>query len=216
MGMYLKGEIANFGAYKGDITKEARKSPLAEDIPKHFPLWHAAFETLYDLVRESRNDALHEGAFARHLTSHAVDLTIVLEDALMRDSFEVRDFMVSDPVCATRFQPISSIRRIMLANSFTYLPLAGKDGALSEWNLVSDFAVASFLRSAVSGAQKQKRLACLLGEAIETNQIVLQVARQCRPSDSITDVLARSDGKPVLVLDENGNLHGIVTPFDLL
>ena len=47
------------------------------------------FSRLYDLVQDARNDALHQGAFARHLTIHAIGLALILEDAL-RSSEEPR------------------------------------------------------------------------------------------------------------------------------
>lgn len=37
---------------------------------------------LYDLVEQGRNEALHQGAFARHLAEHAIELALALEDAL--------------------------------------------------------------------------------------------------------------------------------------
>jgi CBS domain-containing protein len=216
IGVYLTGKIENFSRYSGPIAEEARRSLLAEAIPTQLPNWHAPFTTLYDLVRQARNDALHEGAFARHLTTHAVELTIILEDALMSDSFDARDFMVGNPICAFRWQPISSIRRSMLANSFTYLPLAPDSTTASRWSLVSDFSLAFFLRAADSGTERNKRLACKLGDAVEAGEIALLDAPVCGPEDSIATILGRSNGKPVLVVDHDDKLRGIVTPFDLL
>lgn len=79
-------------------------------------------DILFNLVRDARNDALHQGAFARHLTTHATELAIILEDALMASATLVRDFMVRNPVEAKLWQPLSFIRQTMLANSFSYLP----------------------------------------------------------------------------------------------
>jgi hypothetical protein len=91
--MYLTGSVEGLAAYATSLAEQARRSPLAEEIPAQLPAWHAPFAALYDLVRFARNDALHEGAFARHLTSHAIELTIILEDALMEEAFGARDFM---------------------------------------------------------------------------------------------------------------------------
>jgi hypothetical protein len=68
---------------------------------------------------------LHQGAFARRLTGHAIELSLVLEDALRRslDSPVVGDYMVRGPICAEPWQPISFIRQRMLANSFSFLTL---------------------------------------------------------------------------------------------
>ena len=80
------------------------------------------------------NDALHQGAFARHLTIHAIDLALILEDALR--SFEeprVSDYMVRNPLFAELWQPIGFIRQQMLANSFSFLPvLKGKNCSFAD------------------------------------------------------------------------------------
>ena len=34
------------------------------------------FESLYDLVRRARNDAMHTGVYARHATAAAIELFI--------------------------------------------------------------------------------------------------------------------------------------------
>ena len=87
-------------------------------------------------LKDGRNDALHQGACARHLANHAVQLALVLEDALMPSEPKVSDFMVRDAICAAHWQPISFVRQQMLANSFSYLPFCGRlttipDGTLS-------------------------------------------------------------------------------------
>jgi CBS domain-containing protein len=216
LGVYLTGSVAGLGGYARWVADEARVSPLAEDIPSQLPDWHTTFATLYALVQQARNDALHEGAFARHLTRHAVDLSLVLEDALMVDAVSARDFMVSDPVCALWWQPISSIRRNMLANSFSFLPVATEGGGGSRWRLLSDFSLASYLRSAESRAARNNLLARRLGDVVQAGDITLSEATVCGPEDSVGIVLERSQGKPVLVVGSDGDLRGIVTPFDVL
>lgn len=216
IGVYLTGSIKGLGAYASAVAAEARRSPLANDIPSRLPDWHAPFATLYALVQQARNDALHEGAFARHLTSHAVELTLVLEDALMGEAFGARDFMVRDPVCAFWWQPISSIRRSMLANSFSFLPVATGATGTPSWKLLSDFSLALYLRAAKSHSERNKRLARRLGEVVEAGSITLSDAPVCGPEDSVATVLERSNGLPVLVVGSDSDLRGIVTPFDVL
>ncbi len=109
IGVFLTRRVKDLGTYRLDITTEALKSPLAEEIPTQLLDWHTPFATLYELVQQGRNDALHQGAFARHLTNHAVELALVLEDALMVNAVAARDFMVKDPVCALLWQPINII-----------------------------------------------------------------------------------------------------------
>ena len=69
MGVYLTGKIQDLWHYANDLAREAARSPLAESIPAILSEWQSPFSKLYDLVRTGRNDALHQGAYARHLTS---------------------------------------------------------------------------------------------------------------------------------------------------
>ena len=216
IGVFLARRVEGLGKYRPGIAKEALRSPLAEEIPIQLPDWHAPFETLYELVQQGRNDALHQGAFARNLTNHAVELTLVLEDALMADAETARDFMVRDPLCAFLWQPISSVRRSLLANSFSFLPVAALAPVTSKWMLVSDFLIAGYLRGAKSAADRRQRLASPLRDAVEAGYLTLVDAPVCKPEERVASVLNASQGYPVLVIGADGGLRGIVTPFDLL
>ena len=74
------------------------KSPLADAIPDQHTTWHSKFSTTYEVVRDARNDALHQGAFARHLTNSVIQLALVLEDALMSNASTTGEFMVREPI----------------------------------------------------------------------------------------------------------------------
>jgi hypothetical protein len=103
---------------RGEIETVAGESALASEVPAQWRGIHVPFPLLYGIVKDARNEALHQGAFARHLTVHAIELSLVLEDA-MRRSFEnpvVGDFMVRNPVCAELWQPLSFVRQQMLTN----------------------------------------------------------------------------------------------------
>lgn len=63
------------------------------------------FDVLFELVRDNRNSAVHEGAYARHLTRHCAELALLLEDALMANTDQISDFMVREPVCVEPWQP---------------------------------------------------------------------------------------------------------------
>ncbi|MBI4526363.1 MAG: hypothetical protein HY695_21395 [Deltaproteobacteria bacterium] len=216
IGVYLTGSIKTLAGYAEPLAQEAVRSPLATSIPSVLPDWHAHFSTLYSLVRMARNDALHEGAYARHLTTHAVELSVILEDALMTDAFCARDFMVRDPVCAYTWQPISSIRRSMLANSFSFLPVAIGRPDSTQWKLLSDYSIAAYLRGAEGASERNRRLARKLSEVVDQDGIRLVDAPVCAPEDSVTTVLERSQGRPVLVIGLNRELWGIITPFDVI
>ena len=66
--------------------------------------YHLAFNSLYERVRQARNDAFHQGAEARNLTSHSVQLCLMLEDTLMAImGGEIKSYMVRNPVCASEW-----------------------------------------------------------------------------------------------------------------
>jgi hypothetical protein len=197
------------------IKKQAARSPMAEEVPKELPHFHQQFEVKYGIVQEARNAALHEGALARHLTANAVELSLVLEEGIMSELRQVSDFMVRNPVCASMWQPLSFIRQSMLVNSFSYLPVKVEKGSNISWRFISDFRLAQCLRR--NGKITRDGLVQQLGDAVKDGQIELHSATVCGPQDQIDAVLARSDGLPTLVLlPDNNELLGILTPFDLL
>jgi CBS domain-containing protein len=213
-GSYLTGKIQDLKQYEIQIRDVALESPLAVYVPTHHQSWHLAFSKLYELVREARNDALHQGAFARHLTNHATQLALILEDALMKElTTTARDYMVREPVRASFWQPLSFIRQQMLVNSFTYLPVQSTESPLN-WLFVSDYLIAEYLRR---DDRRKERLARTLKDAVEDG-LVPEQASTCCPDTPISEVLGISKGKPVLVVEkgQSDRLLGIVTPFDLL
>jgi len=122
-GSYQAKKILDLGRYKHSVDKIAVKSPLYLDVPEKWREYHLPFCILYELVRNARNDALHQGAYARHLTDHAIQLSMIIEDALMNDANLISDYMVRSVVFADLWQPLSFVRQQMLANSFSYLPV---------------------------------------------------------------------------------------------
>lgn len=216
LGAFLRGGRGNgMWALKERLVALAQKSPLAE-IGKTQRSYHVPFAILFDLVRRERNSAMHEGVFARHLTQNAIQMSIILEDALAQyiPMNHVSNFMVRNPVCAETWQPLSFMRQSMLANSFSYLPV--KRGDEGRWSLVSDLAIADYLR----GENRRSRLAQTLGEAIDGG-LKVPDALTIRADTDVDTVLNKMTTEPfghvLLVTDEsNQQLLGIVTPFDLL
>ena len=174
------------------------------------------FSRLYETVRQGRNDALHQGAYARHLTIHAIQLALVLEDALMNGYTEVKEFMVQDPICAQTWQPMSFVRQTMLTNSFSFLPVRWSDG---KWKFVSAKAVGRFLREAGENGRDERkaRLAMPLTEA-ESLGLGFEDAPCLTPTDSVQKALDGVSHLPFLVLDPEHKETplGILTSFDLL
>jgi hypothetical protein len=215
VGALLRGETASLSGYKHLLKTLSEQSCLATEIPNRWQEWHASFDSLYELVRQGRNDALHQGAYARQVTLHAVQLSLILEDALMPQAEMVRDFMVRDVVRAAPHQPMSSVRQVMLTNSFSFLPLYADWMTPPRWLILSDLEVARFLRVP---KERNKRLAITVGDAIELNLIQGVAANHCRPTDPISEVLSRGDRGLLLVLEPSNPSHllGLLTPFDVL
>lgn len=209
-GSFLLGKVGDLGKYKNIICEIAEKSDLAIQIPKELPEFHTDFSSLYDLVRNARNAAMHEGVFARHLTQHAIEISIVLEDALMNQQKQVKDFMVRNPVCAFDWQPISFIRQNMLANSFSYLPILHN----GKWKLISDLSISKYLQESENQKERNEKLSKIFKdsgiEPVETKSV--------DSLDEIYQILRDWKGFPICVTLKNSKeeIVGILTPFDLL
>ncbi len=209
IGSYLHPNGSSLGDYKTVIVDLANNSPLSGGDRAYT----TPFPLLYDLVKNARNDALHIGAFARHLTTHAVQIALVLEDALrmkeINDPEVVADYMIRDPICGQAWEPISFIRQRMLANSFSFLPLRVSDG----WKLISDISVAKYLRG-VSGSDRRCRLAVQVGES----DLALQRPPYLLERDTLDKALESVSNMPALVLrdEKHFELVGILSAFDLL
>ena len=128
LGVVLTGRIGDLGKYKDRIWELAQNSALATTLPQEHRSWHTPFKNLYSQVRQARNDAVHQGAYARHLSQHVIELCLVLEDALMTlqetsmgQEATVADFMVRDVVCAHAWEPVSFVRQRML-HQFLHVP----------------------------------------------------------------------------------------------
>jgi hypothetical protein len=225
LGSFCLGYVANLGQYKPEVEKLAELSSLV-NLPAKWRNVHTPFSLLYDLVKDARNDAMHQGASARHLTTHAIELALVLEDALRmiendkKEPLVVSDYMVRDLVCADLWQPISLIRQRLLTNSFTYLPVE----EAGQWCLLSDVQVAKYLQESCSNNERKERLA----EPLQTAGFKLCRAKRVNETMSIDMALEKFDDKPIhepiLVFrdgakeGDNANAKpvGILTAFDLL
>jgi CBS domain-containing protein len=147
-----------------------------------------------------------------------VQLALILEDALMESENLVRDFMVRDVIRAVPWQPISAARQLMLATSFSFLPIHAVWESPARWLLISDYAIAKLLRSSPSKSERAKRLAVAVQEAIQSRQLEVEEAETCSPDDRLDEVLNAKARRLLLVLDRSDKSHivGALTPFDLL
>ncbi len=212
LGAYLRGSTGNgLSAYREAILQ------LVAPNVDGTGTFQSDFEPqqLLELVRIARNDALHQGASARHLTINAIRVALLLEDALMNQVFpqRVRHFMVANPTCAELWQPLGVVRHSMLANSFSYLPIKDEAG---NWKLLSDYSVVRFIR----GSGQRKRLDMSVGEALKSG-LELDSTITVDVDQEVANVLSAPaepfNGRPFLVLEAGGaRLAGILTAFDLL
>jgi hypothetical protein len=209
------GKIGGLKDYKGALAELAEKSGLAFCVPREQRHLLTPFYELYDLVRVARNDAMHQGSFARHLTVHAIELAIILEDALAQHKdLRVSDFMVRNPVVAELWQPVGFIRQQMLVNSYSFLPVF-RDG---QWYLISDAEIAVYLGAEREGQERRKRLASTL----ESEDVFSRCARKkinlTPDSFSLEEALKTLSQESVLLISGGSDqpLAGILTAFDLL
>ena len=223
LGQYLHKnpeKAQGLGAFHSDLTNLTKESPLAS-FSEELRSVHTPFSKLYWMVASARNDAVHIGAFARHPTTHAIELALILEDALSmkEERKKVTDFMVRDPICAHRWEPISFIRQKMLMSSFSYLPVNCGD----KYYLISDFAIAQYLPPSLTRDERKSRLAtslnALMPVAGESDiKLHLTAAEIIFANSSIDEVVANFRGTPMLVLQskKHRELVGILTAFDLI
>ena len=232
--------VERLGAYltgKHDGTLYTYEDDLATFIKCHHPLqgkmpdickdYHTEYKNLLELVRHERNEALHKGALVNVLTSHLIELSIMLEDSIMTTkkstktimANEIQNYMTRNPVRAYSWQPISFIRQQMLENSFSYIPVhmkkSGEDK--EDWYIISDYGITTYLRSATEKSCRRKLLSQSLECADKGESDLLEPACVVRPTTTVGDALDCAKGRPILVQSPNcPELLGIATPFDLM
>jgi len=221
LGSYMTGKQDGLGKYTDSLNCLAAKSSLAEVIPDRFRCILTPFSELYESVRVGRNDALHQGAFARHLTNHAIELAIILEDALSHImEAKISHYMTRNPACAELWQPVAFIRQQMLGNSYSYMPVleSGEEqDQENEWSVVSDVAIAKYLGAERGSNIRRTRLTMTLEQA-RNKGLELRCAKAIDEKTTITEALEHLGSEQVLLIKgpKRRSLLGIVTAFDLL
>ena len=213
--IYVFERLAKFAtrSQKTTIGNRDAKSIFSDIINHGFPRAHQQ-RLLLDQVIEGRNSEFHGGAAARRFARHCVEFSFLLEDGLKNFMNKTLGSIMSSPVISVEpWQMQADVRRLMLENSFTWVPI--KEGNI--WRVASDHALVVFLRDnreAIYSKTLRDSLAGsnpfhaptlgIFNENTETNHEVLQEA------------LAQG---PVLVSAEGispDRVVGIVTAFDLL
>lgn len=213
LGSYLLGQQKSLGHYATCMNRLAQSAP-GYTVHANLRDFHTPFSTLYQIVRAGRNGAMHEGAYARHLVSHAIQLAIVLEDALKSTMIAVTDFMVRAPITAAPWHPLSFVRQVMLMNSFSFIPIRGVGIRPREWQLISDLELARFLNFGGDNLVKERLSLAVMDAAQQGLELTQAVVLE--PEADRASALKRLDGNAGVIVSVSGDILGIITPFDLL
>lgn len=218
--------VAKAVSGKPDGTLQAAERRVRSFVRSHAPnrvqdtgLPGVNWRSLYRNVREARNDIAHTGTEAVLAGMRASAMGAVLMEALARASKStsvgrIADFMVSNPTCAHGWQTLADVRRTMLVNDYSVLPLAdGYRG--TEWRSVraEDLAAclhdgageerAWRLEEAMSDGRLEEYTACTVCEETPLDRIWSE------PRLELPLVVTRR-------VSARNEMVGIVTAFDLL
>jgi hypothetical protein len=215
---------ARLRADSGTLEKYQRF--LNHLVQQNHPIGFQNFDLLYEAVKQARNDAMHTGAYARHAAECAVRLSLLIEEAILlqrknnedRARTTVAHFMVRTPVAAEPWHTVGHARRLMLLNSFSYLPIFWGD----KWYLLTDMDMAKMLqsldqtgRNLVAAASIQDVLSC------DAPLLKLAEATIVESDDEVKTLL--DGGHPGLWLVVNAKegdgfkqLIGVLSPFELM
>jgi CBS domain-containing protein len=163
------------------------------------------FKSLFKYVREARNKAIHEGAFARNLSRKTAELSMIFEGRIFMGLIYVRDVMIENPVTISQWDRISDIRRKLVGSAFSWLPILVN----TEWMLLSEYGLLQFIQT--TGVKDDVQIR----DCMDKVTGFLVQAKSCRLSDTIQDIAKKIVDAPMLVI-ENGELRGIITASDLL
>ena len=150
--------IAKYATRKPDVSLGRARKPMRRLVCSYAPahlqdtgLPGVEWDALYKAVVGGRNDIAHtgtEGALTgMRVAALATVLLAVLGQAAKGggSTGKVRDVMVSNPTCAHEWQTLADLRRTMLVNDFSVLPLdhgLANDGT---WTSVRAEELASFI-----------------------------------------------------------------------
>lgn len=185
-----------------------------------------AWDDLYRGVVRARNDIAHTGTEAALAGTRTTALATVLMEALgkvaMQDGTrKMKDVMVSNPTCAQKWQTLADVRRTMLVNDYTVLPLSDGNCRDESWKSVRAEDLARYLE-----AGAHSRSGETLGSAMKNSSSasLFSLVRAFSQEDSVDKIWSGSPCRelPVVVTrrpradSERTEIVGIVTAFDLL
>lgn len=219
IGLRVFGKEMNMGQYIDDIREISKDSIVLTDMSEQFPGMFSRFDALYRTMQGARNDAMHSGVYARHVTAAAIELCIGLEEAIMQEQqharTKVRDFMVRDAVTVQPWQPVAYARQLMQMHSFTFLPVKLDE----QWKLVPEVSMAKFLPR--GGQRRKEALGCSIADAAKLDEGSLHLvdAQIVGTEDDVAELLGSVNPNLAtlwLVEDGHGGLAGVLSPFELM
>jgi len=207
VGQILCGGVrSGLGRYENELVGLAASTGVCDPD---------ATRRLFHVVREARNMAVHDGAWARHVNTRLVDFILMLEGAIISKMRIAEDIMVRGPIVAESWHMVAHIRRAMLANSFSCLPIVWH----GKWELVCDNSLVPFLHGAANGDDHKRRLGMHIGAAVEAGDVELISAVCLPPTATIEMLVGQMRNFPLLItqeIDGQQRLLGLITSFDLL
>lgn len=213
-GSFLSNKIlSGFGDYKCIIKEFVTK--FLCDYETEF------FETKYDIVRTTRNESIHSGVFARNVSTHSLELLLIIEGALLsfmsKTHSTVGSFMVNNVIVAQPWQTVKIVRNIMLTNSFTHIPVYHKD----DWCLVSETDIINFLGVNYYDKSRKENSVKTIQELIESKSYrKIEVVHKplTESLEEIKNCFLSNCGRPILIVNNihKNQLLGIITPYDIL
>jgi hypothetical protein len=175
---------------------------------------HDAFRLLLEQVVAGRNSEFHGGAAARRFAKHCVEFSFLLEEGLSNIMNKNLGSVMSSPVVGIElWRMLADLRRLMLENSYTWIPLKTSEG----WKVVSDHALVSYLSVHQDALKTQTVEQALFSDGLKVANLQLFRAKTEIRNETLMKALASG---PVLVCEgeelNDNRIVGIVTSFDLL
>ena len=221
--------IAKYVSANPNIALGRAKKAMTQLVCRYAPirledsgLPGVGWDDLYCGVVNGRNDIAHTGTEAalagtRTAALATVLLTALAEAAKGKGMSTMKNVMVSNPICAHRWQTLSDLRRTMLVNDYSALPLSEWSEGKTTWDCVRAEELAAYL-ARESGAPGRTLAEAQSGECC--SKMDFYPAATVRENTSVDSVLGRGALQlPVVVtkcVRDRYEIIGIVTAFDLL
>lgn len=145
------------------------------------------------------------------------NITAAMRDVSELKSVKAKDIMMSPVVTMNKDTPLAQIRRTMLDNSFSHLPITNQDkivGIITGEDIVATFITeASKTTTGERSGKKVRRFPGPVSGFMNTQPVIIE------PEASVYDVVKKIDEmgqKYCLIVDEEQRLHGIITHRELL